>query len=260
LIDGRLEDALETGVLAGRGMMVQRAFEPKTRETCMGIGIDFVAEFRRLPDDQRRIGDGFALITAVLPAALWMVKISLSDPSAAIAAGGRAAAVCSQLADDEFGDRDLWRITAELFAVSSVDRTNADQIISRIMAVDGKDEKALALRILAHLLATWHATPTEAIRFQFGCIETLQHWYRDNHSIYHLILVPYIQSFWQHVINECPFAFRAPAVTSAAINAAAEVPETERIHAVLSAVASSFPVRGAQEILANLRKASCDAP
>ena len=45
-----------------------------------------------------------------------------------------------------------------------VSSTNAGQIIARVRLVEGNDERAIALRILAHVMATWHATPEDDVR------------------------------------------------------------------------------------------------
>ena len=63
---------------------------------------DLTAEFRKLPEDKRQQGDRFSLITVVIPAAMWIVRLSLTDPSAAVSAGRRVATACRHLSDDEW--------------------------------------------------------------------------------------------------------------------------------------------------------------
>jgi hypothetical protein len=223
-----------------------------------GRGVGLPAEFSNLPEDQRRIGDRFALICGVLPAAIAAVRLSLTDPNAAVAAGLQVVALCRGLAEDEVGDRGLWQTAAELLELSTAASANSCRIEARVRAIDGDDERAAALRVLGLVLATWHAGPAEAICHHLSVIEVLLRWFPARGSVRRCLLTPYVESYWRHVSRERPFAFRAPAVTTAAIEEASAAPESDRIRAVLSAASCGLPIRGAHEILQRLRGPSLE--
>src|SRR5262249_26345189 len=203
----------------------------------------------KLPADKRQQGDRFSLISAILPAAIWIVRLSITDSSAAVSAGLRVAAACRQLSDDEWGDQLLWRTAAELFELSSVERTNAEQILAHVRAIEGQDEGTAALRVIGHMLATWHATPEEGIHYQLACIDLLLQWFGAKESVHRLILVSYFESYWRNAIQQCRFAFRSPDLIVAAIEAAMTAPVAKRDQAILSAAARGFRYRGLQEVL-----------
>ncbi len=91
----RFEDAVEMGVFVGRGKVVRLAIASRASGNFEGTGVDLSAEFRILPENQRRLGDCFALISGVLPAAITLVRLSLSNSAAAVSAGQRLAASLS---------------------------------------------------------------------------------------------------------------------------------------------------------------------
>jgi hypothetical protein len=254
----QFEDAVETGLFVGRGLVVDRAVMSAGDADFAGIGVDISAEFRKLPEDKRRLGDYFALISGALPTAIGLIRLSLSDPEKALVAGQQVAALCRQLTEDEWGDHELWRTAAQLFESSSVANTNAHQIIERARAILGNDERAIALRVLGHVLATWHASPDQAILCQLSVMELLLKWFRSGEPIRHRVVIPCIESYWQHAAREQPFAFRVPGLTIPSIEAAAATPEDARIPAILSAVANGLGVPGAYEILQRIR-AICHA-
>jgi hypothetical protein len=212
-------------------------------------------EFRKLPENQRQNGDYFSLICGLIPAAIWIVRLSLTDSIAAISACRRVAAICRQISDDEWADRGLWRTTAEFFELSSADCTNAQQLFARVRQDEGKT----AQQILGYVLATWHAGPEEAIHCQLACIDVLLRLFSRTESVRDLILVPYIESYWRHAAQECRFAFRSHDLTVAAIEAAVTVPKAKRIQAILVAAASGFRIRGLEGELCKLRKALSEA-
>src|SRR5262249_34938213 len=154
LAAGRFEDAVEMGVFVGRGMVANRARGPKTRETFEGVGFDVASEFKKLPEDQRLLGDRFALITGMIPTAMAVVRLSLTDVAAAVGASNRVAGMCRELAEDPWGDRELWRTASAFFEMSSVESTNTTQISARVAEIEGDGEREVALRILGHVLCT----------------------------------------------------------------------------------------------------------
>jgi hypothetical protein len=256
LAAGQFEDAVEMGVFVGRGMVTNHARGPKTRETFEGVGFDVAAEFTKLPEDQRLMGDRFALITGLIPTAMAVVRLSLTDAAAAVGAGNRVAAMCRELAEDPSGDRELWRTASEFFAVSSVESTNTTQIVGRLVKIEGDGEKEIAIRILGYVLCSWHASPDEAMASHLGMIETLLRWFSPGESVYRLILMPFIECYWRYIAEHRRFALRAPDLVIAALESAARTSERDRVYAVLSAAAGSFRIRGAQEILQRLRPAT----
>lgn len=255
LAAGRFEDAVETGVSANRGMVVHHALKTAASQNPDGDGVDLIAEFRRLGEEQRRMADCFGLIGTLIPAGLALVRLSLTDPGAAASAGRRVAALCRGLAGDEWGDRELWSLAAGLVEASSVEGANANRIVALTDPIEGDSERAVAIRLLAHVLATWHASPEEAIRCQLGMIELLLRWFKPGGSVHRLLLMPYIAAFWRYNARERRFAFRAPDLVIAAVESAAAEPEADRIAAVLSAAANGFRLKGAHQILQRLRAA-----
>jgi hypothetical protein len=253
LINGSYEDAIEAGIMAGRGIAVHRAIEALTRENFDGLGIDLAAEFQKLPINKREQGDYFSLMTVLIPAAMCIVRLSLTDPDAAASAGRRVSAACRQLSDDEWGDRQLWGIAAEFFELSSKELANAEQILARVRAIRSEDERRTGLGVLGYLLATWHASPEEAIHYQLACISFLLEWVKNREVVHRLILMPYVESFWQRAAKESRFAFRSPDLAVAAIEAAVRVPEAKRVQAILMAAASGFRIRGLQDVLHTLQ-------
>lgn len=156
LAGGRFVDAVEAGGFVGRGMVVDCAVAARDRGNFEGVGIDLTAEFRKLPEGQRRLGDQFALISGVLPVAIALVRLPLADPSGAVDAGQRVAALCRELAEDESGDRELWQTAAELFESASVASTSARLIVALLRTIGGEGERATALRVL--LPGVWRVT------------------------------------------------------------------------------------------------------
>ena len=201
------------------------------------------------------MADCFGLIGALIPAGLALVRLSLTDPGAAASAGRRVAVLCREMAGDEWGDRELWTLAAGLFEASSVEGANANRIVALTESVEGDSERAVAIRLLAHVLATWHASPEEAIRCQLGMIELLLRWFNPGGSVHRLLLMPYIEAFWRYNARERRFAFRAPDLVIAAVESASAEPEADRIAAVLSAAANGFHLKGAHQILQRLRTA-----
>jgi hypothetical protein len=258
LTNDDFEGAIETGLIAGRGMVVSRALAPLNRDNFDGQGIDLTSEFKKLSTDQRHLGDTFSMLLGVVPSALRIVSMSHSDPIAAIAAARRVASVCRQLSEDTVADQDLWRTAADLFERSSVENANAKQILAPVQAIEGSEERAVVLKVLATLLASWHAAPDEAIHFQLQCIDVLEKWFNEAESVKRRILLPYIESFWQYASREARFAFRSPDLTVSSIEAAMTVPENMRIHAILCAAASGFHIRGLADVLHRLRPTSAN--
>ena len=256
LADGRFEDAVEVGIFTGRGMMVSHAAGPKDRATFEGRGVDLRGEFRKLPEDQRRLGDQHALISGPLPAAVALARLALTDPGKAASAGRRVAALCRQQAEDEWGDQELWGTAAELFDLSSAANPDASRITDCGRAVEGDGARAVALRVLSYILGAWHATPEQAIAYHLGVIEALLRWYPPTGGVRRRLLTPYLTEFWQRAARDQRFAFRAPSLTAAAIESAAGGPERDRIRAVLAAAAGGFRIRGAHEVLDRLRAPS----
>jgi hypothetical protein len=254
LTSGFYEDAIEAGVLAGRGMVVAKAIGPLSRDNFDGLGIDLIAEFRKLPTNTREQGEYFSLITVLIPAAMWIVRLSLSDQKAAVSAGWRVAAACRQLANEEWADQELWRTAAELFELSSLEQTNAEQVLARAREIESKDERTKALRTLGYLLATWHASLDQAIHCQLACVEVVLHWLSEREMIHRLIFLPYIESYWLRAAREARFAFRSPDWTAAAIEAVANEPEAKRARAILCAAASGFRIRGLLDVVRTLRE------
>jgi hypothetical protein len=252
IVGGFMEDAIETGVLAGRGMVVSNQ-EKATRENFDGHGVDLAKEFQKLPLEKRRDGDAQSLIRGVIPAAMWIVHRSLSDASAAISMGRRVAAVCRQLADDGSGAQDRWLIAAKFFELSSVARANAHQILAHVRTIEGDSEGDGALRVVGLLLATWHAAPSEAIQIQLRNFDTLMHWFKPGSSVYRLVFSPYIESFWWHVSTAKRFTLRCPNQVEAALRAASESPEAERVGAVLQAACNGFRIQGIDEWIKRAR-------
>ncbi len=255
LAAGRFEDAVEMGVFVGRGMVTNHARGPKTRETFEGVGFDVAAEFKKLPDDQRRRGDRFALITGMIPTAMAVVRLLLTDATAAVSAGNRVAAMCRELAADTSGDQELWCIAAAFFELSAVESTNTSQLVARIEQIEGDSEREVALRILGYVLCSWHASPGEAIAAQLGMIETLLRWFSPGESVYRLVLMPFIECYWRYTAAQCRFALRSPDIVIASLESASRMPERERVYAVLSAAAGGGRIRGAAEILQRIRPA-----
>jgi len=245
--------------MIGRGMLVHREIRPMTRENFLGLGIDMTAEFRKLPEEKRYQGDYFSLITVLIPAAIWIVRLSLTDPSAAIAGGLEIASACRQLADDEWGDKELWCTAADLYEATSVERTNVEQILTRVRTLQGPSEGSDAVRVLGYILATWHAGTDEAIQLQLASIDLLLKWFSQTESVRRLILVPYIESYWRKAARESRFTFRSPDLTVSAIEATLTVPEPRRVQAILCAAAGGFHVGRFSDILRRLRRTLADA-
>lgn len=256
LATDEFEDAVEMGVFVGRGLVVSHAQGPKPRETFEGVGMDVAAEYRRLPEDQRRLGDQFALITGIIPTAMAVVRLSLADPPAAVSAGRRIAAMCRALAADPLGDQELWRTAEEMFTLSSVDRTNTTGIADRIKAIEGDNERAAAIRILGYLLCSWHAGPSEAIAAHLGMSETLLRWFSPGNATYRLVVMPYFESYWLSTAERRRAAITAPDMVYAALASASHGPQRERVYAILSAASLGFRIRGASDVLQRLRQAS----
>lgn len=91
------EDAVEAALHSGRGMKAHQEFVRRNGKDCESLRIDLMDEFRRLSPEQRRLGDHFALVSALVPAALLIVRRSLTDAVGAKAACIRVAAACRQL-------------------------------------------------------------------------------------------------------------------------------------------------------------------
>lgn len=252
LVAGQFEDAIETGLLVGRGRLVHSTMGPTDRFTFEGRGIDLTAEFRKLTEQQRRLGDVFALIAGAVPAALVVVRLSLADIPAAIDAAKRVIALCRQLADDEWGDRELWQLAADMVGLVSQSCMNTRSIMARIDSIQGTDERATALRVLGYLLATWPANLDEALRNQLSVIEVLLRWFPVGESIHRRILTPYVEAYWRHAAQERRFLLRAPDFTVGQIEEAMIAPETDRLRAVLSAAANGFRIGGAHGVLQKL--------
>jgi hypothetical protein len=252
---GEFEDAVEMGVFVGRGRVTNEVRGPKTRETFEGVGFDVLSEFKKLPDDHRRRGDRFALISGLLPTAMALVRLSLCDTTAAVGAGQRVAAMCRELAEDSSGDRALWSTAAEFFALSSVESTNTTHIVASIEKIQGDTEREVALRILGYILSSWHASPGEAIGFHLGMSETLLRWFSPGEAVYRLVLMPFIECYWRYTAEQRRFALRGPDIVISALDSASQTPERERVYAVLSAAAGGFRIRGASEVLQKLRAA-----
>ena len=106
------------------------------------------------------------------------------------------------------------------------------------------------------MLATWHASPDEAIGFHLSIAEVLLRWFPAEKSVRRRLLTPYIESYWRHAARERRFAFQLPDLTVAAIEEALAAPEADRIRAVLSAAANGFRIRGAHEVLQRIRAVS----
>ncbi len=256
LASGQFEDAIETGVFAGRGLVVSKAQGPKPRESFEGVGMDVVAEYRRLPVDQRHLGDPFALILGVIPTAMAVVRLSLTDPTAAVATGRRVASMCRELTANSLGDQELWRVANELFELSSVESTNTARIVACINGIEGDGEREVALRILGYVLCSWHASPSEAVRAHLGMSETVIRWYAPGGETYRLVVMPYFESFWRSTAENRRSALIAPDVVNAALESASQTPERERVCAILSAAAIGFRIRGGNEVLQRLRQAT----
>lgn len=233
LANDKIEDAVEMGVFAGRGTLVQHAIKMRDGVNSEGLGVDIMTEFRLLPEEQRHLGDRFAVISGLLPAAMALARLSLTDTPAAAATAKRVAGLCRELAVDEYGDKILWQTVAELFELAAGANRNPSPIISHIRTIQGNGEREISLRILGHVLATAHASPEEALSYQLAMIETLVRWYSNREGVQKLVLVPYIESFWRHAIHNCRFAFRAPNLAVAEIESALNAPESERIYALL---------------------------
>jgi len=257
LTRGRFEDAIEAGVFAGRGMVLPRTSGP---ENFGGLGVDHTAEFKKLSPEKRRQGDAFSVVAVMIPTAFWIVRMSLRDPAGAISAGLRVAAICRQLSEDDWGDQDLWRTTAEFFEMMSVEQANSGQILEQTKKMKRQDERGLALRVLGTILATWHASTEEAIHCQLACIEVLLKWFAPRETVHRLILLPYVQSFWQRAAQECRFTFRTPDLTVAAIQAACALPEANQVAAILIAASEGFAMRGLGDVVRNLRKKVVEGP
>jgi hypothetical protein len=227
---------------------------PLNRDNFDGFGIDISAEFRKLPEDKRFLGDCHSLITGVIPAAVWMVRLSFEDSDSADSAGHRIAAACRQLSEDESGDRQLWQAAFEMFEMTSKNQTNAEQLLLRVREIEGQDESQVALRVLGYMLATRHASVDEAIHCHLSCIDILMKWFDPTGTVHQLILLPYIESYWKRAASEFRFTFLAPDLTISAIEAAMTAPESDRIRAVLSAAVGGFRIRGLEEAVRNLQK------
>jgi hypothetical protein len=245
LTAGRFEDTLETGLLVGRGMVVQEAAGPKTRETFEGFGVDLAAEFGKLTEERRHLGDQFALISGVIPAAIEIARLSLVDSPKATAATRRTAAICQQLAADEHGDAAMWRTAADLFELSCGDGTHLAHMLDYINKITGEGDTQTALKILGYLLLTPHATPSQVISYHLGIIERLQRWLLRHESVNTQILTPYVVAYWLHAARTQRFAFGTPVVAIPAIEEAANAPESQRIYAILSAASLGFRIQGA---------------
>jgi hypothetical protein len=255
LADGKFEDAVEVGVFGGRGSVVHRAAADRRDGNFEGIGVDVSDEFRSLPDDRRRLGDQFAAISGLVPAAIAVGGLSRTDPEAAASAARRVGRVCRDLADSEPGDRELWQVAADLFELTANTPATSGSITARTRRIEGDGERELALRLLGYILATAHAGPEEGLSYQLGMIEALLRWYPAPGAVNRHLLVPYIEAYWRFAARNSRFVFRAPTVTAAAIESALGAPEPERVYAVLSAAASGFSIRGARDVLQRLRDA-----
>ena len=249
LASGALEDAVEAGVFAGRALEVHHAMKPLTRENADGIGVDLEEELKKLGTDQRRHADSFSLISALVPAALWIARISTSDRGAAADASRRAAATCRQLAEENGVDPEMWRASAAFFDLASEEQGNATPFLGRVRTIQGTDEAASALKTLGLILATPSASLSEAMHCQLTCVNKLLRWFLPHDTVYRLLMLPYIETFWQKAVDERRFLFRSPDVTCPAILAAIAEPEARRARAVLLAAAHGF------EISRNLRVA-----
>jgi hypothetical protein len=185
---------------------------------------------------------------------MWIVRLSLNDSSAAISAGRRVAAICRQLSADEWGNRELWQTVEQLFEISSVETSNAAEILASGRTIKGQGDEKTTLRVLTYVLATWHANPHDAIHCQLACAETLLSWFDPLESVYRLILLPYLESYWQRIVNECRFRLRSPDLTVAGIEAAMSVSETKRAQTILCAAAGGFHIQGLGEALSALHR------
>lgn len=248
---GQLEDAVEMGVFVGRGMVTHRAIASTSTGNYEGVGVDLNAAFNKLSEEERQRGDYFAVITGLLPAAIALVHLSVESPGVATDLSKRLGLLCRELAEDELGDRQLWQTAAELFELSATG-ANARQVIAHTRAVND-DERANAVRAIGYLLATWQASPDEAITCQLSIIELVFRLYSAEGPVRRRILMPYIEAYWRHVAQERRFTFRAPELTVASIQSALAAPEPDRIHAILSAAANGLQVRGAHEVLQRIR-------
>ena len=249
----QFEDALETGLFSGRGMVAYRGLKSRGVEIYEGTGYDLNAEFDKLSETDRQLGDLLAFVNGVLPIAIALVRISTTDSEYAVRVGLRVAAMCREIAENNPGDQELWLTTAELFATTSVSRTNTSQILSVVETVAGQDERSIALGVLSRLLATWHASPHDAIQLQLSIIEVLFRWYPIVNPLNLQVIVPYFMAYWLHSVQHCRFAFRTPDLTSSAIEAAQDIPEINRIHAVLTAIVNGCSIRGATDILDRIK-------
>ena len=252
---GRFEDAVEMGVFVGRGMVARNELNKHPGVNFEGLGVDLQLAFQNLPLEKRWSGDQFAVILSVLPTAMAIVRLSLTDPKAAEAAGRRIAAICREMADDVLGDQVLWRAAAELFEHSVEAEAKVTRIDAVSQTLEAGTERANAARLLGCVLATWHASPAEAMRYHLSAAEALIRWYPAGGTPHRLVFLPFIESYWRHIARHQRFALKSPDLTVAAIEAAAAVPETQRLHAILSGAANGFTIRGKSEALEQLRVA-----
>jgi len=249
------EGAIEAGVFAGRGMAVSNSMENRTRENFDGRSLDLNVEFRKLPKTTRSQGDCFAVIAAVVPAAMRLASKSLSDAAFAASVARRIASLCRQLSDDEWGDAELWRSLADMFETCGDGPPNARPFIDRARTFGGQDERSIALRTVACILAACHGSPEEAIHCQLACAEFLLRWFAPDSPVHFLVLLPCIEEYWEHVCRESRFALRAPDVTIDAIRSAAKAPSAIRAQAILCAAAGGFQVGKLDHVVRRFREA-----
>jgi hypothetical protein len=231
------EDAVQAAVQYRRSMVALRSRRQDNFECLLEPGSDRSAEVAALDDAQARRAEHDAAIAALVPAMVRIARRALHDRASAFAAGQRVASLCQQFSAVARAP-DLWTAAGEVFSQACQDVASDKHLVERGTRFDAQE--APELRVLAYVGATIHTDPFNAFCSQVASVTWLLRWYPVDSLAYRVILLPYLEDYWQWVVGHGRFSFNAPGLVEEPMKRALEAPATRRARAILLAARQGF--------------------
>ena len=143
--------------------------------------------------------------------------------------------------------REYWDSLAAPIELAFLERARFADLL-RWKESQGKLESEREAIVFIALAA--NATPEEAIAVHLPIMPILEKWYEPGGPVHHSILLPYVQEYWIKSFARMRFLFARPTVVESLLPEALQVPEDQRVRAVLKAILSGLRGRPPEALAA----------
>ena len=232
LVSDRYAEAVDSALRSCLALHIYRN-APGSRRDVLDQSVDISTALQETTIPQRQLQERSAFLMAVVPAALRVGRRILDDRESGFAAGRNLASVCRQVAETA-ADPGLWTDGADVLDLCFTDGTTARALVAASDRYASDDR--LGVRVLGYLGVSFHGSPAEALGCQEAILQLIYEVYPPSSRGHRQIVLPFLERFWNVMLQERRFQFGMPTTVVAAFEEAVATTSERRGKAVIRSV------------------------